>query len=208
MSTVVTTLHAFLLAARSSPAAGLMPLPRRLLALFRSRRFDFTHRRHAGPWDRGASATRRPACVAVRAPGPNDRLSVGDQPPSPAPYTVYASSVRHAVRKGPPIERTVPSQDHPAAPRRPFPTSLPPPPRQRPRLLSRRGSSVRSSTRGPIRQRRRCLGMAPRRRIHPQPPILFLGAFRQFPLLHVPPQGDQQFAGQRHDPHLPGPLPS
>src|SRR5262249_20038545 len=29
---------------------------------------------------------------------------------------------------------------------------------------------------------------------------------RQFPPLHVPPQRDQQLAGQRHDPHLPGPL--
>src|SRR5262245_55313264 len=76
---------------------------------------------------RGASDSGRLACVSVRAPGPNDRLSVGDRPRSPAPYTVYASSVRHATSKGRPIERTVPSQVHPAAQRRPSPTALAPP---------------------------------------------------------------------------------
>src|SRR5262249_17822921 len=39
------------------------------------------------------------ACFWVRAPGPNDRLSVGDRKQPPAPCTVYASSVRHASIK-------------------------------------------------------------------------------------------------------------
>src|SRR5262249_51509925 len=60
----------------------------------------------------------------VRAAGQNDRLSVWNQPRSEAPCTLYASSVWHATSKSPPIERTVPSQVHPAAQRRLFPTSL------------------------------------------------------------------------------------
>jgi hypothetical protein len=85
---------------------------------------------HAAGWAVGQGRKCSWSAGVRLGPGArNDRLSVGDQPQSPAPYTVYASSVRHAVRQGPPIERTVPSQEHPAAQRRPFPTSLPPPPR-------------------------------------------------------------------------------
>src|SRR5262249_11692662 len=70
------------------------------------------------------AASARLACPSVRAPGPNNRLSVGDLPPSPAPSAVSASSARHAPSKRPPLERTVPSQVHPAAPRRLSPTAL------------------------------------------------------------------------------------
>jgi hypothetical protein len=71
----------------------------RLQWCLQGRRFDFTHTRRAGPSDRGGSVPGRPACASVRAPGPNDGLSVGDQPQSPAPYTVYASSVRATPNK-------------------------------------------------------------------------------------------------------------
>jgi hypothetical protein len=78
----------------------------------------FAHTRRAGPCGSSESDSGRPACGSVRAPGPNDRLSVWNQPRSHAPGTVYASSVRHATNQSPPIERTVPSQVHPAAQRR------------------------------------------------------------------------------------------
>ena len=81
----------------------------------------------SSPEPYGSKRCGRLACVAVRAPGPNDRLSVWNQPRSHAPCTVYASSVRHATNKSLPIERTVPSQVHPAAQRRLSPTSLSPP---------------------------------------------------------------------------------
>jgi hypothetical protein len=90
---------------------------------------DLPPTRHAAPCGGGESDSGRPACIAVRAPGPNDRPSVWDQPRSQAPCTVYASSVRHASSKNSPIERTVPSQVHPAAQRQPSPTALAPPQR-------------------------------------------------------------------------------
>src|SRR5262249_19181953 len=150
MSMVVKPHQAFFLAARTDHAAGFVPLFRRLPALLLSILLPPPPSPHPS-WGRAAAATecasaslthgalgrravlrallRRPACVSVRAPGPNDRLSVGNRPRSPAPPTVYASSVRHALVKSPPSERTVPSQVHPAAPRRLSPTTLTPPPR-------------------------------------------------------------------------------
>src|SRR5262245_58658249 len=124
--------QAFSLAARTDHAAGLVPSPGRVPAPLQGLLSPpplgpcpagGTHRgggggrpvivameRHASPTGRGASTSGRLACVSVRAPGPNDRLSVGDRPRPPAPSTVYASSVRHATSKSPSIERTVPGQ--------------------------------------------------------------------------------------------------
>jgi len=190
MSTAVKSHQAFFLAARTARAAGLVPPPRHLAALLQGRPFDFTHTRRAAPSDSGGSVPGRPACVSVRAPGPNDRLSVWNLPRSHAPTTVYASSVRHAISKSSPIERTVPSQDHPAAQRRLSPTSLTPPQRRRPRLLTLRSASVAFATSHALDQRGRSLGVPPRRRTHRQPPVLLLGPRRQLPLLDVTPQRD------------------
>src|SRR5262249_13059249 len=150
---------------------------------------------------RGECLSGRLACASVRAPGPNDRLSVWNLPRSQAPSTVYASSVRHACTESPPIERTVPSQVHPAAQRRPSPTTLPPPRPLRPPLLNISPASFLSSTRPPrrLRRRGRRLGVTPRRRVPPQPPVLLPGAFRHLPVLHQTPQGDQQLPRQGHD---------
>src|SRR5262245_39529880 len=131
MRMVVKPLQAFFLAARTDRAAGLVPLSHRLPALFPSILSPPPPSPHPGLGEGGDgermllpsprpgplgrargsdSASGRLACASVRAPGPNDRLSVGDRPRPPAPSTVYASSVRHATSKSPSIERTVPGQ--------------------------------------------------------------------------------------------------
>src|SRR6516162_5922265 len=152
MSMAVKSHQAFFLAAQTDHAAGLVPVPRRVPALFPSilspppsphprlgegggerMLLPFTPRRRAGPCRGSESDSGRLACASVRAPGPNDRLSVGDRLRSPAPCTVYAQGVRHAVTESPPIERTVPSQVHPAAQRRLSPTALDSPPPRRSR---------------------------------------------------------------------------
>src|SRR5262245_8962297 len=115
MSVAVKPLQAFFLVARTDHAAGRVPISRRLPALLPSilapppspqpRRGEdggarmllaFAHTRRARPCRHGESDSGRLACASVRAPGPNDRLSVWDPPRSQAPCTVYASSVRHA----------------------------------------------------------------------------------------------------------------
>src|SRR5579871_4746651 len=107
-----------------------------------------SHTRYPGPYNGGPSDSRRRACVSVRAPGPNDRLSVGNRPRFHPPCTVYASSVRHAINKSPPIERTVPSQVHPAAQRRLSLTSLGSRQRRCPRCLQPQPLASSSSTHG------------------------------------------------------------
>src|SRR5262249_29626319 len=101
MSMAVKPHQVFFLAARTDHAAGLVPLPPRLPALLQSvlspppsphprpgegggerMLLAFAYTRRAGPCGCGKSDSGRPACVSVRAPGPNDRLSVGNQPRS------------------------------------------------------------------------------------------------------------------------------
>src|SRR5262249_7387808 len=150
----------------------------------------------------------RLACLAVRARRPDDRLSVGDPPRSPAPSTVYAPGVRHAIFQSPPIERTVPSQDHPAAQRRLSPTWLTPPQPSRPRLILLR-RSVRYAARrvdALDRRGRCCFRVPPGRRADAQAPVLLGRSGGQLAVLDVAPQSDQQLAGQGHDAHLPRPL--
>jgi hypothetical protein len=116
MSMAVKPHQAFFWPARTDHAAGLVPVPARLPALlpsiFARRRppltpggggrrrakmlLRFVHTRLAWRCGRGESDSGRLACSAVRAPGPDDRLSVGSQPRLPAPSTVYAQGVRHA----------------------------------------------------------------------------------------------------------------
>src|SRR5262245_22464467 len=158
MSMAVKSHQAFFWATRTVRVAGLLPLLRRIPAVLPSilsppppsphpwlgeggggERMlrTFADTRRTGPRGGDKSDSGRLVCASVRAPGPNNRLSVGDLPRSPAPVTVYASSVRHTTSQSPPIERTVPSQDHPAAQRRLSPTPLASlPRRQRPRILS------------------------------------------------------------------------
>lgn len=146
MMMAVKSHQEFFVAARTDHAAGLVPSPGCVPALLPSILFppppsphprlgegggkrmllDFAPGR-LRPCGASPSAFGRLASASVRAPGPNDRLSVWDPPRPQAPGTVYASSVRHASSKSPPIERTVPSQVHPAAQRRLSPTSLGPP---------------------------------------------------------------------------------
>src|SRR5262249_37958501 len=165
MSMAVKPHQAFFWAARTNPAAGLVPIFARVPAVFPSMlsppplsphpgRGERRRRKHApllrayatwlAVW-RWSKRLRSVACNSVRAPGPNDRLSVGNPRRFPAPCTVYAASVRHASSKSSPLERTVPSQVHPAAPRRLSPTSLDPPPRQSARLGPPRFVVLRSS---------------------------------------------------------------
>ena len=143
------------------PGSGSAARRRREAAFFSRRRTPLTtaggvrrreknaasQRRRAAPsLLGGAKPSGRLACLSVRAPGPNDRLSVWNQPRSQAPCTLYASSVWHATNKSPPLERTVPSQVHPAAQRRLSPTWLAPLRPRRPRpLLLLRGSVVSTS---------------------------------------------------------------
>src|SRR5262249_5064047 len=102
--------QAFFWAARTNHAAGLVPVPPRLPALLLSilspppsphprlgegggerMLLPFTPTQFAWPCGLGESDSGWPACVSVRAPGPNDRLSVWNLPRSQAPPTVYAS---------------------------------------------------------------------------------------------------------------------
>src|SRR5262249_19524110 len=55
-------------------------------------------------------------------------------------------------------------------------------------------------------RRRGGLRVPPRRRTHPQPPVLLGGARRHLPPLDVTPPRDQQLPGQRHHADLPCPL--
>src|SRR5262249_7274514 len=148
----------------------------------------FAHTRRTWPWGGGESDSGRRACASVRAPGPNDRLSVGGQPRPPAPSTVYASSVRHATVKSSPIARTVPSQVHPAAQRRLSPTALALPRRRRPRFSPLVRSLLLVPPTRALHQRRGGLGVSPRGRTHPQAPILFPRPRGHVPVLQVTPQ--------------------
>src|SRR5262249_59809938 len=95
MSVAVKSRQAFFLAARTDHAVGLVPIPRHIPALS----ILAPNTRLAWPWGGGESDPGRRACVSVRAPSPNDRLSVWDPPRAQAPATVYASTVRHATNK-------------------------------------------------------------------------------------------------------------
>src|SRR5262245_54866249 len=185
MRMVVKPHQAFFLAARTDHAAGLVPLAHRLLVLLPSI-LSPPPSPSLGCGEGGGErmllpsptpgqlartkgcdcASGRLACASVRAPGPNDRLSVGDRPGSPAPSTVYALSVRHATSKSPSIERTVPGQvtrrqnDGPYRPRWAHPRRRAP----RRRCLPSVGCGGHAP---PLsRQRRGGLGVPPRRRIH------------------------------------------
>src|SRR5262245_25581326 len=226
MRMVVKPHQAFFLAARTDHAAGLMPMPR-VPALLPSilsppppsppppaaagapaagKECSSPHQHPARlPVPGGRQRFRSVACASVRAPGPDDRLSVGGRPRPPAPYAVYASGVRHASSKGPSIERTVPSQvtrrqnDGPYRPRLALPRRLTPR-RRYPLPVGSRGHAAPFSG-----QRRGGLGVPPPRRIDPQAPALPPGPFGPLAAPQVAPQRDQQLAGQRDDAHLPRP---
>ena len=189
MSVAVKPHQAFFRAARTAHAAGFVPLPRRVLAL-RLR----SHRR-AGPGGGGTSPSRS---AGVRL-GPGARP---EQPsirvePAMVPSTSYRVRLERPARlkqgpthrtngafAGSPSGTTAALADlacstlTAAATTPPFSPVLVPP-STRTRALHGHG---------------RHLGAPPRRRTHAQPPVLLRGPFRHLPLVHVPPQGDQQLA--------------
>jgi hypothetical protein len=127
MSMAVKPHQAFLVAARTSHAAGLVPTSSRVPAFFQSilsppplsphrnvgesgggerMLLGITHARLAVPRSGGLSDSGRLTCVSVRAPGPNDRLSVWNRPRSQhlLPCTRRASGTS-SIRAHPSNER-------------------------------------------------------------------------------------------------------
>jgi hypothetical protein len=102
MSMAVKPHQAFLVAARTFHVAGLVPISSRVPAFFQS----VTQARLAGPLSGGRSDSGRLTCVSVRAPGPNDRLSVWNRPRSQhlLPCTRRASGTS-SIRAHPSNER-------------------------------------------------------------------------------------------------------
>jgi hypothetical protein len=139
--------------------------------------------------------------VSVRfgpgAPRPDDRLSVWDRPRSQAPSTVYAPGVRHAESRAHPSNERCPcgfTRRQNGGSLRPHARSAATSaaaPGSPPLTMDADDSRTDALRRYGLRLRSR-LGVTPRRRIDPQPPVLLLRACRHLAPLHVPPQRDQQ----------------
>src|SRR5262245_20974773 len=219
--------QAFFLAARTARAAGLVPIPSRLLL---SSRAFFPRRRP--PLTRGGGrAAAGKECSSTSSPrGAPGRAALAKALPVDwrasrsgrrARTTVYPWGTCHGPQhlmpctrraSGTPAGRAHPSNErclyritrrHNGGSHRPH---FPHRPRAATRLSSFSECCCRCYGNAASHGRRGRLRVPPCRRIHPQPPILLLGPFRQLPPVQVTPQGDQQLPRQGHDPHFPGPL--